>query len=250
MIIIRILGGLGNQLFIYAFGRALEINYGLDVSFDTYSGFKRDAYNRKFELNNFNVKIKKATAYDSFYFPLRKRLGFITKILYLGSFYLEEYQNFSIENLVEIEKKYKKVFIQGYFQKAEFFENIKEDLKKEIVLTRPLSDEGKYLLDKIRESNSVAVHIRLKERANKNNWKFYIDNINRLKKDLNNPLFFIFSDDIKSCKDNLAPESFLIFIENTSDHLEDFWLMKHCKHFIISNSTFSWWAKFLGTQTK
>lgn len=245
--ILRLLGGLGNQLFIYAFGRALEINYEFDVSFDTYSGFKKDLYNRKFELDNFNVKIKTASLYESLFYPINKRTRIGKNVLYPGSILVEENDNFSIAALKELNKKYRNIYLQGYYQKSEFFENIKEELKKEIVLTKPLSDKGKYFLDKIRNINSVAVHIRLKERANKNNWGFYLDNINQLKKDLNNPQFFIFSDDIRLCKNNLASETFLIFIENTSGHLEDFWLMKNCKHFIISNSAFSWWASYLSS---
>lgn len=247
MLILRLIGGLGNQLFIYAFGRALELNYGLDVRYDIYSGFKKDTYKRKFELDNFNVKINKATILDSFYFPIRKRSELITKIFYPGSFYIEENQNFSIEKLIEIEKKYKKVFMQGYFQKSEYFESIKEELKKEIVLTKPISEEANSYLEKIKNSTSVAVHIRLKERANLNKLSFYSENIAKFKKELVNPIFFVFSDDINYCKVNMRLDSEVIFIEKTNNQIEDYWLMKNCKHFIISNSTFSWWACYLSS---
>jgi len=248
MIIIRFLGGLGNQLFIYAFGRTLELNYGIDVQYDIYTGFKKDSFKRKFELDNFYVKINKATVPDSLYFPFRKRSELITKIFYPASFYIEEDQNFSAEKLIEIEKEYKKVFMQGYFQKAEYFESIREELKKEIVLTKPLSEKANGYLGKVKNSISVAVHIRLKERSNLNQLSFYSESIAKLKKELVNPVFFVFSDDIKYCKENIKFDSEVIFIENTNNQLEDFWLMKNCEHFIIYNSTFSWWASFLATK--
>ncbi len=61
MIILRTLGGLGNQLFIYAFGRSLQINLNVDIYFDIYSGFMNDTYKRKFELSNFNILLKEGS---------------------------------------------------------------------------------------------------------------------------------------------------------------------------------------------
>jgi hypothetical protein len=247
MIILRIIGGLGNQLFIYAFGRSLEIKHDFEVSFDTYSGFKKDTYNRKFELDNFNIKIKKATLSEALYFPIQKRSKTIANILYPGSFYIEDDQNFSVEKLKELVNLHNRIFLQGYFQKAECFESLKEELKNELTLNKELSETADDYLEITKIKNSVAVHIRLKERANLNQLDFYTDNISRLKKELNDPFFFIFSDDINWCKKNMQADSDIIFIENTNNQLEDFWLMKNCKHFIISNSTFAWWGAWLSS---
>ena len=245
LIVLRIIGGLGNQLFIYAFGRALELNHNLEVYFDIYSGFKNDPYKRKYELDNFKTIIKKSSFYDSMFFPLHKRSKLLIKFLFPDSVHVVEDKYFSIEHLKKKSNQYKNIFLEGYFQKAEHFENIKSELKKELILDKELSETANNYLEIIKKNNSVAVHIRLRERANTNKWNFYIDNISRLKKELSDPVFFIFSDDIKFCKENLKSDNTFIFIENTVNHIEDFWLMKNCNHFIISNSTFSWWASFL-----
>lgn len=245
MIILRLLGGLGNQLFIYAFGRALELEHNLEVYFDTYSGFKNDSYNRKFELENFNVKIKKASIYDSLFYPINKRSKLIANYLYPSAIYVEEYKNFSIDLINNKLKKYKKAFLQGYFQKPEYFERIKEELKKEIILKTELSSTAKNYLQQINNSNSVAVHIRGKERKDLFSFDFYLQNIKLLAQKLYSPKFFIFSDEIEWCKKNLDDNENVFYVEGTSNQIEDFWLMKNCKHFIITNSTFSWWASFL-----
>lgn len=245
MIILRLFGGLGNQLFIYAFGRAAEMMFGFDVHYDCYSGFIKDKYKRKFELDNFYVQIKRANLYESLFYPINKRLKSIRNIFYPGSILIEENDSFTVNKLENLSKNFRIIYLQGYFQKAEYFESIKKELKKEIVLNRPFSEKAKLFYDKIKNNNSVAVHIRLKERATINKWLFFTNNISRLKKELNNPVFFIFSDDIKLCKKNLIPDSNIIFIENNDNHIEDFCLMKYCNHFIISNSTFSWWASWL-----
>jgi hypothetical protein len=162
MIFIRLLGGLGNQLFIYAFGRALELEHNLDVYFDTFSGFKKDTYKRKYELDNFNVKIKKAALYDSLFYPINKRSKKIKNILYPESILIEEDNKFSVKELILNAEKYKKVFLQGYFQKQEYFENIKEELRKEITLKTEFSVIAKRYLERINSCNSVILHTKNK----------------------------------------------------------------------------------------
>ena len=248
MIIIRFLGGLGNQLFIYAFGRALQLHYNLDVSFDTYSGFKNDPYKRKFELDNFNTVIKTATLFNSLYFPISKRSYFLTKILFPNSVYIEENENFSTEQIKAQLNNYSKIYLQGYFQKQEYFESIKDELRTEITFKKELSETAKYYLGQINNCNSVAVHIRRKERKDSFRLEFYLSEIESMRKKNDNPKFFIFSDDINWCKNILPANNKFVFVTETKNQIEDFWLIKNCKHFIIGNSTFSWWAMFLGTE--
>jgi len=246
MIILRLLGGLGNQLFIYAIGRALEIGYNIDVQYDIYSGFKNDQYKRKFELGKFNTKLKKTSIYDSLYFPIRKRSKLITKMLYPSSIYFKETENFSENHVINANVKYKMVFLQGYFQKLEYFENMRKHLIKEITPLEEISMVANIYLDAIIKNNSIAVHVRRKEINHTVSDNFYVENIEKLQNQIRDPKFYIFSDDINWCKENFKIYSNLTFIENTANEIEDFWLMKNCSHFIIPNSTFSWWAAWLG----
>lgn len=241
------MGGLGNQLFIYAFGRALELEHNLDIYFDTYSGFKNDPYRRKLELDNFNTKYKKASLYNILFFPINKRLKIISKVLYPGSFYIKEDKNFSVDLLKELFNKQQKIFLQGYFQNPEYFESIKEELKKEMTLKTELSESAKIYLELINNSNSVAIHIRRKEIKDLIPIDFYLKNIKSLEQKIDKPKFFIFSDDINWCKKSIPQNEDIVFITYTSNHIEDFWLMKNCKYFIAGNSTFSWWARWLSS---
>ncbi len=245
MIILRFLGGLGNQLFIYAFGRALEINYNLEIYFDTLSGFRKDFYKRKFVLDKFNTVIRKISFYSSFYFPLKKRLNKISNILYPDSILIKEDDCFSINKILNENKNYKKIYLEGYFQQPGYFENIKDILRKEITLKKELSDTTKKYLNEIENSNSVAVHVRRNDIKELVPTEFYFKEIKVLQSRIENPIFFIFSDDIIWCIKNFPKEDKFVFIDKTENHIEDFWLMKNCKHFIIGNSTFSWWASWL-----
>jgi len=245
MIIIRVIGGLGNQLFIYAFGRSLQLNLNLQVNYDTYSGFINDPFKRKFELDNFNTSIKSTSFLNSCYYPLIKRSKIITSILFPYSKFLEENEYFSIANLKLNTKFYRKVFLQGYFQNPVYFENIKRELLKELILAKSLSEIASKYLEEINDNNSVGVHIRRRGINNIAPLSFYINNIRKLKNELKFSKFFIFSDDIKWCMENIGIDESIVFIENTKTLIEDFWLMKNCKHFIIPNSTFSWWASYL-----
>ena len=73
MIIVRILGGLGNQLFMYSFARVLSLKFQVPVYIETRTGFYKDKYKRSFRLDKFNIRLKKAPLFYSFYFVIRKR---------------------------------------------------------------------------------------------------------------------------------------------------------------------------------
>ena len=75
---------------------------------------------------------------------------------------------------------------------------------------------------------------------------YYIDAISIIKSSILNPTFYIFSDDIKWAKQNIIVEASLIFVEENEDY-EDLELMSACKHQIIANSSFSWWAAYLNS---
>ena len=244
MIILRLLGGLGNQLFIYSFGRALEINYNFDVSYDVHSGFQKDTYKRNYVLDYFNIKQNKSSIIDSFYFPIKKRSSLATKIIFPSSRYLKEDVDV-LQNLTRDKSGFKKIFLEGYFQKEEYFKSIKNILCREITPAKKLSDKANRYLEEILKNNSVAVHVRRKGISSLTPLQFYFDNLKLITKRLENPKFIFFSDDITWCQKNFKDNFDTTIIDKTYNHLEDFWLMKNCKHFIIPGSTFSWWAAWL-----
>ena len=248
MIILRMLGGLGNQLFIYAFGRSLQLLYDQKVFFDIHSGFIRDPYKRIFKLDKFNTAIKPVSIFDSMFYPLNKHFRALASLVYPESIYINEDDNFSIDNLNSLRGLSKKIFLEGYFQKESYFAKIRTQLLKEITLRESPSNRINYYLEQVQQNNSVAVHIRGKERINVKSIQFYKDSISQLNDKLNIPKYFIFTDDMVWVKSWLQIQDNIIFVSDTLDDIEDFWIMRQCNHFVISDSTFAFWAAWCCTK--
>jgi hypothetical protein len=98
----------------------------------------------------------------------------------------------------------------------------------------------------INHCNSIAIHLRRVQNDVVLQSDYYSESIDQMMTKISNPHFFIFSDDIEWCKKNLKVEGSLTFVEhNSNDEISELWLMSQCKHFIIANSTFSWWGASL-----
>ncbi len=225
--VIAIKGGLGNQLFQYAHGLKLSIIDKADVVFDT-SFFETDSKDtsRPFLLDKFNI--------SSFQFvPIKES---IFKRLH------EKIQ-------LKLTGDYK------YFQSEKYFVEVKDEVRKQFTLKNPLSPAADEMMRNIQaEKNSVALHIRRGDYATNTqtnsfhglcDLQYYYEAVAYFKSKLENPLFFIFSDDIQWVKNNLHMER-NIFVSNPNilDY-EELALMSACSHNIIANSSFSWWGAYL-----
>jgi hypothetical protein len=256
MVICSLFGGIGNQMFQYAcaFSLATKLKRELLIDYSFYKTFR--IYHPMSDLSNFfnigeinnnfvNTKINlisKSILYQKF----------IVKFPYFNFFnkYIVNESNFNFENI----KKSKIVYLLGYFQK-EFFFN-KKNISKKFNLN---FDEGidQGLKKKILQSNSVSIHIRRGDYLSKKLFEkditlpvnYYKISIDYIKKKIPNPIFFIFSDDIMWVKNILKKELPFIHIVDNSKYKNspkiDFFLMSICKHNIIANSTYSWWAAWL-----
>ncbi len=271
MIIVKIFGGLGNQLFCYAAAKALAEKTKMPLYVDLYSGFQKDFYKREPALTHFNVPIKRAGTLGSFKFPFSTKLITLLRKLsikhpFIKRFYYFESDFSKVDTAFFSIQTKPFVYLDGYWQSEKYFEDIKEILKKEFVLTTPHSDENKTWAEKIKNENAVVVHARrLHGVPNEKNAKprsdirslsldYYSKSMDLIASKVENPHFYCFSDYPEWFKDNLKTSYNVTFVthnqygENTT--YEDFWLMSLCKHFIISNSTFSWWAAWLAENTE
>ena len=261
MITIRLNGGLGNQMFQYAMGRALAFKYNkkllLDIDeFDTYEL-------RDFELNKYNIKAEIFTRKDnsnlkvvnpkSFLVKLFKKFNFTNLI---PNYYLEKSLKYD-ENIVVKDKLY----LEGYFQNEKHFAFIRDELLKDFTIKQELSDSTKEIKTIIESSqNSVALHIRRGDyvaNSHTNNvhgtcsLDYYDEAIEYLKSKVDNIKIFVFSDDIKWVKENLKYEN-IYFVEDDKKRIahEDIYLMSLCHHNIIANSSFSWWGAWLNINSQ
>lgn len=250
MIAIILKGGLGNQMFQKAFGRYLSYSYDIPLFLDraTYlSGNTNRLYNLDiFGSDNTEVGDILEIFYSSFseYFLINER------------FFL--YDDDLIKRLDTMlkEKKNKKVLyvVNGYWQSYKYFAPIENLVKENFIPRRQVS--GRFLkpLHLIKETESVMLNVRRGDYLQKLDYhgvvsKEYIEKSMAIMKTYHsNAYFFVFSDDIPWCRQNIAERQNILFLDESFYDLKYenyFMLMRSCKHFIISNSTFCWWAAWL-----
>ena len=257
MIITRIIGGLGNQMFQYAIGRSLANKLNTELKLDI-SGF--DTYElHKYQLSQFNIVENFATESEINNFKKRRNKF----VILLNKLSLLNYKNkiYSEKRIFyfdpDVFKQKGNIYLSGYWQTSKYFENISTIIRNDFSVKSDSKGQNRDMLLDITESNSVAIHIRrgdyVSDPKTSNVYNicsldYYEKCIELINKKIDSPKFFIFSDDPKWVKDNLKiPDNLKVFVShNTPDEAhEDLRLMKNCKHFIIANSTFSWWGAWL-----
>jgi len=228
MNVIRLMGGIGNQFFQYAFGRVFQ-ERGKEIAYDLSWFAIKQTYPRHYILDKFQIPELKF----SHFIPKNPTQVISGERYDHGLFLLDNY-NF-----------------EGYWQYLSYYTDIQHILKNELILKpKVYTKEYLQLVDKINSSESVAVHVRrgdyLKVWPVMMSINYYSNAISQIEGDL-----FIFSDDIGWCR-NAFREDILkrkITFVDLEDYLS-FELMRLCKHKILGNSTFSWWAAFLENRGK
>lgn len=243
MIISRLYGGLGNQLFQYAIARKLSIDANKKLLINK-SLFSNGNYIHNFELDKFKI------TYDGYYdFNWLEKLKL--KLVKIG---LINFPNVLNEDNYNIKKNSfkEKSYLDDYWQDEKYFKHIKNILSDELMPKR-ISKNSKILVHKIQNTNSVCMHIRRGDYLKLENLdslgvcstNYYFNSVDLMIEKLDKPNFFVFSDDIEWCKNNIRINGNSYFIPNSFTNIDSFYLMRNCKHYIISNSTFSWWPAWL-----
>jgi hypothetical protein len=255
MIIVKITGGLGNQLFQYALARALSLKLECELVLDI--SFYPQQTLRKYELDKFNVKarlatdqeVRKAGAGNHFIARIIRKLG-LTSVLYPK--YIKELE--SIRYVSRIDECTAGCYLDGYWQNPDYFEAYKKELWADFVPVESISKPAVVWLDKINKTESVSLHVRRGDYVESTHTNsvhgtcsltYYRKAIEYIHHKVNSPTFYIFSDDIQWCKDNFDFIENVYFVDNTCSAIDDLVLMQNCKANIIANSTFSWWGAWL-----
>lgn len=261
MIIVKISGGLGNQLFQYSFGRSLSIKLNTDLKFDIQTNYNYSFFTkRSFGLGHFNIDMNLATKKEIHEFKcfdneflVRLERKIIQKLPFLNRKYV-------IQNLYNSKKfipKYRdNCYYDGYWQSENYFKSIEDIIRKDLEFNLQLSQYSKSLLDEINSNESISIHIRrgdyVKVKANSKLFsecsiEYYKKAINFFSAKVKHPQFFIFSDDIEWAKNNFAGSQFSFVDSNIDSPEMDLYLMSRCKNNIIANSSFSWWGGWLNS---
>ena len=237
MIIVRIFGGLGNQMFQYAYAKAMQ-QKGYKVKLDL-SKFKKYNLHGGYQLDKYKIDMKTAS-------------NLAVNLAKVGI-----RRNITERSLLFDERLFKisgNEYVKGYFQTEKYFLKIREILLKNFQIKKETAGSTKevaaYILSK---ESSCSIHIRRgdyvsNEKTNNIHGtcslKYYKNAINLILEKYNNTHFFIFSDDISWVKKNLKIKNANYIDHKVIPH-EDMYLMSLCKHNIIANSSFSWWGAWL-----
>lgn len=270
VVIARLVGGIGNQLFVYSIARRIAIENNAELVLDIFSGFAYDIEHKQyFHLDRFNTKNAVFAGEGSEYVlsrPKRFIIRLINRLLpFRRRFFItQEGRNFD-SRLLDIQFKHK-LYLEGYWQSELYFKSAESIIREELAIIPPEDQKNKDLSVVIKNCNSVAIHLRYfdNEEAkmsakgapdliNGHSFleEYYSQSISKIKTFIQDPHFFIFSDKPEFSarfaeKNNI---NFTVIDHNTGykNAYADLWLMSLCKHFIIANSTFSWWGAWLSS---
>ncbi|MBI4224882.1 MAG: alpha-1,2-fucosyltransferase [Candidatus Sungbacteria bacterium] len=261
-IIVKTVGGLGNQLFQYALGKAVSsrLNTELLLDIDT-SVIWQGVRVHEFSLGNFNIPVRKARGTDMFGFVALRRHKKFFNFLYrhlrlkrkLLPFYYPE-RTFAYDPDVFLQKN--NTYFDGFWQTEKYFHGIESELRKQITLAKPFSEYSQTISNEIKKTNAVSLHVRRTDYVTDPkssvfhgicSMQYYQKAIEYIAQRVDSPHFFIFSDDYEWSVENFK---FLQFpytcISNGADkNYEDMTLMSQCQYHIIANSSFSWWGAWL-----
>lgn len=255
--IVYLQGGLGNQLFQYAFSRALEESLNCEVKYDL--DFFKGQNERKFCLDKFNLDIKEASneekrdAQELKLSLVQRMKNIINKQTVFNPLCLENPLGYKREYLL---KKHKLYYL-GFWQSEKYFSNIRETIRLELSNLIAPSNVNLRTIDTLSiDQNSVSLHIRRGDYVldeNTTNFhgfcglEYYQRAFDLLIEKIGVCNLYVFSDDFKWAKRYLNFPCKIVFVDWNSDETnhEDLRLMSLCKHNIIANSSFSWWGAWL-----
>ena len=256
MVIVKLIGGLGNQLFQYALGRKLSHRLSTTLKLDI-TAYASDPL-RDYSLSPFNIKAqfastKELAPYHSKLFRYMPRLSQLLRLPFGWTLLQENRVNLFDSRIESVSGN---VYLKGYWQSERYFADIAETIRQEFAVTAPLSGRNAELAGHIQECQSVSLHVRrgdyvtnpvTKQAHGICSLAYYDRAVAHIASSVSRPIFFVFSDDPAWVRENLIlPFPTHIVDHNDSDHgYEDIRLMSLCSYHIIANSSFSWWGAWL-----
>lgn len=246
MIIVKILGGMGNQMFQIAAAKALAYRTGMKLKMDTRS--LRAHNERGLDLDRFISQADEASRrdYDQLGYPVISKSLIRFKIH--PSYYLEKDFIFN----PDVTKIQKSVYLDGYFQSEKYFSDVSQNIRNDFTFKDELSAFEIECIQNMQSSESVSLHIRRGDYLNNSqigtlDLKYYDHALEDLIKKNPSPKVFVFSDDLVWAEKNLKLPFDMIFVKSHTgrESFRDMRLMSQCRNNIIANSSFSWWAAWL-----
>ncbi len=255
-------GGVGNQLFSYAAARRLALKNDAELVIDNVSGFTRDLkYRRCYALHRFGIPARLASPAERF-FPCERLRRLFAKLLSRGknfesrSYLEQEFEDFD-PRLLSLRFQ-GDIYLDGLWQSELYFSDMEGIIRRDLLISPPEDEMNSAMARCIAASrNAVALHVRwflppeARDTVRNVALTYYERAVALALEQLEQPHFFIFSDDIPGAVAllSLPAGSYTVVGHNKGDGLSyaDLWLMTLCRNFITANSTFSWWGAWLSS---
>ncbi len=260
MIISEIIGGLGNQMFQYAAGRALSLERNESLHLDV-SGFVGYGLHQGFELERvFSCPTKIVNKMEICDILRWQSLAVIKRILTRPNMIMLRRKEFVVEPHFhywpEINQTPQNCYLAGYWQSEKYFQVYASKIRAEFTFKLAMTDINAKLAEQISNVNAVSLHVRRGDYVNNPkttathgvcSLDYYRTAIKLIAQRVQQPYFYIFSDDIAWVKDNLKIDFPHQIVDHNSgsESYNDMYLMSLCQHHIIANSSFSWWGAWL-----
>jgi hypothetical protein len=258
MIVLRLCGGLGNQLFQYALGRKLALNHQTELVLDKewYKSTPASNTLRNYELGRYPIIARDAIGNEKLWcrFHSSRILG-RTGIRWGGWSMFRE-RGFDFDNTIfDLTDN---TFVFGYWQSHLYIDDIADRIRIEFIPIIPPSLEDVNLIGRMQSTNSVSVHIRRGDYVTQKaattvhgscSEQYYVSAVEKTNSLLSDPHYFVFSDDMEWVKKNMVFPGSTTYVEHNDSNtaFQDLRLMSTCKHHIIANSSFSWWGAWLNS---
>ena len=251
-----ICGGLGNQMFQYAAARALALRRGSGLQLDLAAFGKPGAFEvaRPYELGKLAIEVAPTGSAAALSFLLARREQAALRKLSGWTTVREGALGFDpgVNQLGD------GTYLFGYWQSWRYFDDCANQLRAEMQPRAPLSEASRRLRDAMRATNSLALHVRRGDYVSSLETAafhgalpadFYSRAVQFVRERSQDLSCFVFSDDLEWCRTALLglglPLTF-VDLNSGADSWQDLYLMAACRHSIIANSSFSWWAAWLG----
>lgn len=252
------MGGLGNQMFQYAAGRALAIKLSLPLKLDTsfLEANPNGAYTKRhLELGVFNVAMAIASPVELKKFQAKRSM--VRRLI--NKFFPGLFQK---NVVVERGTGYQQVFdtltsdtyLEGFWQNERYFKRIRKNLLDEFKMREQAPEDVDYWFQKINTTHSVSLHVRRGDYVNLKSaadfhgicsLEYYQTSLQFIQQRVGSFDLFVFSDDIAWCREHIRVEGNIHFVTHQQEAAWDIMLMSNCRHHIIANSSFSWWGAWL-----
>lgn len=263
MKIVKLKGGLGNQIFQYAFAKNIEMLIGEEVKLDisAYEIRKNDSI-RKPRIFEFKIveniadksQIKQICkiSHDYDLLSLQYKLSVQLETLINHDYFFRRDCSY-----IPIDQISKFKYFDGYWQSWKYVDAVKKTLREELIPRKGLSPKSRDMMEILKNQNSVFIGIRkgdyssswiVRRKYGKFDVKYYLEAMQYISNLIENPVFYIFSNDIEWVKKSMIFEGFNVHYRDKDEQVSDFeelLIMASCKHSIIANSTFHWWGAWL-----